>query len=698
LIFYGNRYKFKLLHMIACSKRLTKKENFSFRTWARKNYSLFAVLKKVVKISVLPVTYLLSLPVVSVAQNSDSTLIRLNLDEIEISAQELPEVFPENARVLSVVERAEIERLPAESLQDILEYIAAIDVRQRGAEGVQADISIRGGTFDQTLILLNGINITNPQTGHHNLDLPVSLSQIEKIEVLEGPAARIYGPNAFSGAINIVTRKPAGRSISGKLDAGSHRYFNYGISGNFSAGNTSHLLSGNRTSSGGYIPNTDFNISTVFYSGLLNAKTGRLSLQAGASGKGFGANSFYTPKYPNQYEETKTLFASAAWKSSSKFHFTPSLYGRRHYDTFMLFRENAPEWYKNHNHHRTDIWGITAGSWFLWAGGKTSLGAAFRWEGILSNVLGEKRDVPVRGPSEEIQYTHSDSRSVSSVYLDHVFYLNRWMINAGAMGNHIGGNRPDWNIFPGIDLSYRMAQPLKMVVSWNSSLRMPTFTDLYYSGPANTGNPDLEPERSETLEGGLKLKTKSLQGHLIVFSRVGKNSIDWVRAPGDELWKSVNHTRIHSRGAELMLQVSQTTDDSGGWPASLQLGYLYNTLNKKETDLISYYVLDNLRHKLTASINRTFAKTFSAGVVIIYQDRNGSYTSFKNGASQGEVPYDPFWLLDAKVSYRYRNMQFFISAKNLWNQEYMDLGNVSQPGRWIKAGASVTIPGKSAGK
>lgn len=680
--------------MNTCSSRFTAKECFSFRTWARKSYSLYAVLNKVVKICVLPVAYLLALPVITTAQDSDSVLIRLNLDEIEISAQELPDVFPENARVLSVIDRLELERLPAESLQDILEYIATVDVRQRGAEGVQADISIRGGTFDQTLILLNGVNMTNPQTGHHNMDLPVPFSQIEKIEVLEGPAARIYGPNAFSGAINIVTRKPEGKSISGQLDAGSHGYFNSGISGNISAGNTSHQLSVNRTSSGGYIPNTDFNISTVYYSGLLNAKTGKLSLQAGASGKGFGANSFYTPKYPNQYEETQSLFASADWKSISKYHFSPSIYGRRHYDTFRLFRNNAPDWYKNHNHHRTDIWGISAGSWVLWAGGKTSAGAAFRRESILSNVLGIKRDVPVSGPSGDIQYSYSDSRSVSSVYLDHAFYLNRWMINAGAMGNLTTGNRPDWNIFPGIDLSYQVTQPLKMVISWNSSLRLPTFTDLYYSGPTNTGNPDLEPERSETIEGGLKLKTKNLQGHLIVFSRAGKNSIDWVRAPGEELWRSVNHTRIHSRGIELMLQVSQTADNSGGWPASLQLGYLYNTLNKKETDLISYYVLDHLRRKMTASINRTFANGLSAGMVVIYQDRNGSFTSFQNSEPMGEVPYDPFWLVDAKVSYHYRNMQLFLSAKNLLDRKYMDIGNVVRPGRWIKAGASVTIPGK----
>jgi len=148
-----------------------------------------------------------------------------DLDEIEVSAQRSPALYSQVARIVSVIERKEIEASPAQSVQDLLEYVAGIDVRQRGAEGVQADVSIRGGTFDQTLILLNGINITDPQTGHHNLNIPVSLSQIERIEILEGPAARVYGPNAFSGAINIVTLQNDSKSVRLQLSGGSFGYF-----------------------------------------------------------------------------------------------------------------------------------------------------------------------------------------------------------------------------------------------------------------------------------------------------------------------------------------------------------------------------------------------------------------------------------------------------------------------------------------
>ena len=156
-----------------------------FSRWRRKNYSAFQTLKKEVIISVLAVSYLISVPNKSLASIPDTIEIKqqYDLDEIEVSAQRAPVLYSQVARVVSVIPREEIEYAPVSSIQDLLEYIAGVDVRQRGAEGVQADISIRGGTFDQTLILLNGVNITDPQTGHHNLNLPVILNQIERIRL-----------------------------------------------------------------------------------------------------------------------------------------------------------------------------------------------------------------------------------------------------------------------------------------------------------------------------------------------------------------------------------------------------------------------------------------------------------------------------------------------------------------------------------
>ena len=276
------------------------KSYYVFKKWGRRSYSLFSVLRKIVKISVLPVAYFVALPLVSSGSEQDSSSVRITheIDEVEVTASRSPLIYSQIARILSVIESADIQQSPAQSVQDLLEFIAGVDVRQRGAEGVQADISIRGGSFDQTLILLNGINITDPQTGHHNLNLPVTLSQIERIEILEGPAARVYGPDAFSGAINFVTKKPEGVSLQTDATAGSFGYLNGNLSGSFQTGNTGHLVAINRKSSKGYIKNTDFEDTNLFYSAEMESTGGTMSAQAGITGKSFGAKSFYKTLYP----------------------------------------------------------------------------------------------------------------------------------------------------------------------------------------------------------------------------------------------------------------------------------------------------------------------------------------------------------------------------------------------------------------
>ena len=666
----------------------------AFKRWANKNYSLFATICKVVVISVLAVAYFLVVPLTAAAaseQDTSEVKMQFNIDEIEVTASGAPAVFSEIVRVLTVIESNEIERLPVQSVQELLEYIAAADVRQRGAEGVQADISIRGGTFDQTIILLNGINITDPQTGHHNLNIPVSFSQIKRIEVLEGPSARVYGPSAFSGAVNIITKQPENSTLKLKLDAGSHRFFNSGLSGSFQTGKWNHLLAVGRKSSDGYMENTDFEISNIFYSNRLENDKGIFSFQAGASGKAFGANSFYTPKYPNQFEEIRTVFTSAKWESKSKWHLTPAVFWRRHSDKFMLFRENPPSWYSNHNYHLTNTYGANLNSWFRWAVGKTALGAEFRSENILSNLLGEPMAEEKKVRGEDARYTKSKSRLTSSLFIDHTIYINRFSASAGLMTNYISDRQNDINFFPGIEIGYEIFPSLKLVGSFNTSLRMPTFTDLYYAGPTNIGNPGLKPEKSMTLEGGLKLNRNFIRGHFILFYRNGKDMIDWVKQDADELWQAKNLTQIRITGTEVRIQVFPAKKWGSGWPENLHLNYFYNNQQKETSGYISNYVLDNLKHKFTGAVTQKVAGNFYINLRGTYQDREGNFLRFENKQQADEAEYSPFWLFDGKVMCQSSSIELYISANNIFDRRYFDLGNIIQPGRWLKTGLVYTI-------
>ena len=140
----------------------------------------------------------------SAQMNGDSTTVEI--EEIIIQANRLQLPVSESSNTVNIITRQQLESTPVHSVAEALQHVAGLDIRQRGVHGDQADVSLRGGTFDQVLILINGVKMADPQTGHHSLNLPLNMDNIERIEILKGPGARVYGQNAFSGAINIITK------------------------------------------------------------------------------------------------------------------------------------------------------------------------------------------------------------------------------------------------------------------------------------------------------------------------------------------------------------------------------------------------------------------------------------------------------------------------------------------------------------
>ena len=364
-------------------KSLVRQANHvaTFRKFGRKGYSIFQSLHKVVRIGCLSVCYLLfAIPanaernMIIAGHDTINTMKDIAVEEVVVSAQRAPVAFSQVARIVKVIGKEEIQSAPVQSLQDLLRYALDVDIRQRGGLGVQSDISMRGSSFDQVLILLNGININDPQTGHHSLNLPVSFDAIDRIEILEGPASRIFGPDAFSGAINIITGTSDRSNVKIRLSHGQNGYYDAGLSGTFISGKVTNFVSFDHRTSDGYIKNTDFKLTDAFYQGKLTTKAGNLDWQLGHTERGFGANSFYTPAFPDQYEHVKTTFASIKLETGHKLHFTPSVYWRRNQDHFELFRypELIPSWYTTDNYHLTDVYGTNLNAWFTSSFGKTA--------------------------------------------------------------------------------------------------------------------------------------------------------------------------------------------------------------------------------------------------------------------------------------------------------------------------------------
>lgn len=664
-----------------------------FKRWTRKSYAVFNSLGRNIQIGVLSLSCsILTLPGFSQEQPDSSRTVKtereLELSEVVVSAQRVPLLQSQLMRTVQVITRAEIEQAASTDLAGLLEHIRGVDIRQRGAFGMQADVSLRGGSFDQTLILLNGVNLSDPQTGHHNLNLPVDLSSISRIEVLQGPGARVFGPNAFNGVINIITGEPGRQSLTASFSAGQFNYFQGSIGGSFYTGKFHHHLSASSVKSSGYITNTDFKNENIYYRALMPVLDAFIDVQAGYTNRAFGANSFYSPKYPDQFEQTRTHILALKFLPA-KINLRPSIYWRRHHDRFELFRNEAPSWYKGHNYHMTDVAGASLNWMTSGKVGKTSFGLDYRFEHIYSNVLGETLDSPriVNGEPGQF-FTKSFQRESVSFMGEQVFIHGPYSASVGVL-IHMNESLPDgFSIYPGLDLGWQISPTIRLYTSANRTLRLPTFTDLFYSGPTNIGNPDLKPEEAISIETGLKATAGIVNAEFTVYRRYGKNMIDWVKFPGNEKWQSLNLTSINITGLEaginLTFQEKSIVRNTG-------LHYTWLDASKKSDDFTSMYVLDNLRHKIDLNLGHRITRNSGVDWKFTWQDRDGGYQPFTDGLYEGEISYKPVLLVDARAYYNYKIFQVFAEATNLTDANVIDHANVPQAGRWVRAGIKIKI-------
>ncbi|MGF7139003.1 TonB-dependent receptor plug domain-containing protein [Roseimarinus sediminis] len=666
-----------------------------FRRWDNKRYAVFNSLRKVIKIASLSVAYLLfANQGVVQAQETDSSEVARNydLESIDVTVDALPESYSALSRVVVTIDRKEIERAAASSIDELLEYASNIDLRQRGINGMQSDISIRGGSFDQVLILLNGTNITDPQTGHHNLNLPFSLSSIERIEILKGPGAWKFGPGAFSGAINIITKTPEAPFIKLALEGGQYRYHDEQLSAALPIGKTSHLLTAQNSASDGYTQNTDYRSKNIYYRGMLESGVHTAGIQAAVTDKKFGANSFYTARFPDQYEETRTWFASADYQTKwQHLQLNPGVYFRRNNDRFLLFREN-PELYGNY--HTTDVWGGNVLANYLHGSNAiTTVGLAIRNESIFSNNLGEESKDPRFSPvNDTILLDKSHQRSNYSVFAGHKQYFNQLMINVGINLSYNSDLKGRWFVYPGIDAAYQLSESSTLTASVNRTMRMPTYTDLYYHGPNNQGNPDLLPEEASGFDLGYRFQLPGLKVAVSGFHTRGNNMIDWVREDVDAIWRTVNYTRLLTSGIETSLNANfEKLIHPDHFLQQLNISYTFIEQSKPETTLLSNYALNYLRHRVDINFSHRIFSKLSAKWLLVFQDRNGQFERIEDGVSLGMSNYDPFFTSTLKIEWRQPDWHIYAMLNNLFDVQYFDYGNVPQPGRWIKFGFAKKI-------
>ena len=665
-----------------------------FRQWSRKSFAIFNSLKSIIKISRLSVALsILTLAVSNLtAQIESSTLTDqdVELSELEVTAQAEPLVFSQVGRVITTITKQEIEQAPVSNLADLLSFVQSVDIRQRGGYGIQADVSIRGGSIDQVLVLLNGIPISDPQTGHFNLNIPVELSDIQKVEILKGPGARTFGSNAYSGAINIITKTLDQNSLDMRASGGQHALYHYGASANIAIKKWRTRLSYDQKGSDGYMENTDFKSYNAFVQSVLDLKKINLDGQFGFMKKDFGANSFYSPKYPMQFEKNESRLASLGIHFGKKVKVSILPYYRQHRDNWQLTREK-PDIYQNF--HQSDVYGGRAKIIIFSLLGKSTIGLDYKNENLLSTNMGEKLETEKTIPwAKNHKFKYSYQRKHAGLYFEQSkSFLKKWNITAGLLSHWYSGITTTANIYPGLDLSYHTNNNLKIFASANNAMRLPTFTDMFYSGPSNIGNPDLNPETSLSFELGSKYKRKHFSAEVSIFRRYGKNTIDWIWQEDLEKWKTENMTEITTNGIELYSQLNP----SGLWQLrfwkSIGVDYTYLDLIKEKSDMKSKYAFNNLRHQLHINFQFEIVSNLFLQIQTTYQDRMGYYQTYDFiEKAYVDHPYEDYWMLNGKISYQYQQFKLYIEAKNLGNIEYVEYG-IPQPGIWVMGGINYSI-------
>ncbi len=665
-------------------------ERFVFKRWSNKKWAILASFHKVIIIGTLCFSYHM-LGQAQSAGRTDSSKVRMHfeLEEVEALTDSPFDLENISLRQLLTVSAQDIISAPVTAHEDLLEYLPQIDIRHRGKYGTQADLNIQGGSFDQSMVLLNGINLSDPQTGHFHLNLPIDISAVHHVEVMAGSAARKFGTHAFSGAVNFVTRPRDSTNFNAGFRFGQHNFYKAFVNANFGGKKVSTMTSISTSGSDGYRNNTDFR-STHFY---LHSSTAPGKIKAhlilGLNTRAFGANAFYTPRFLDQYEETSTgLTAFKMVLRRPHSTYTLNTYFRVNNDYFLLDR-NDPSFYRND--HQTRVTGADLTGLFSSKAGVTNSGFAFRRETILSTSLGEPRDPDdSKNTNNNIVFNHGHVRNQLNWNINHTIEWSKISVEGGILVhmNSDLGLRPYF--LPGLDIRFRLPHAICILGSLNRSMRLPTFTDLYYQGPSIVGNPELSPEMATTFEFGISREEKILQATVNGFYRLGRSMIDWIWME-DEKWHTLNMTEMNALGGDFHLGYNTRNTTHG--PLSLKkwtLSYTFTHLTKVRDDVISRYLLDNLKHKIVMSTDLSIYKNLSLSIRFNYQDRNGSFLHYNAESGESvEQPFEPFLLIDTKLIHSFRKFHVFLESTNLLNVSYNDIGNVIQPGRWTMVGFEI---------
>ncbi|MFH0913405.1 MAG: TonB-dependent receptor [Candidatus Omnitrophota bacterium] len=597
------------------------------------------------------ISILIYFPIASYAQDAPAVKILegnglfLDLEPIVITKTKTHLLHP------YLLEDDTLDNLPSDSPIEGLSFLP-LDLQSRSLKGgVQTDFSLRGSTFQGVLMLMDGQRINDPQTGHHNADIPLTKEDIRRIEVIPGVGSSLFGSDAIGGAVNIILEKPKEKKRVLEFKAGQYGTW----SGLFSISDKIEDL-GMRFSienqeSDGFREDTDFKKFTTTFNSSLDIPDGEFNINLGYQDKEFGAYDFYTPGLGYLSKEwTETYLLNTGLNLDKEgLIIKPNFLWRRHYDKFMLDKTQIRS--RSLNHHRTDVY--TPNIYLqkeIGILGRLGLGAEYGEERINSTNLGKR------------------NRKHTSIFTDDSKELGERL----SLGFSFRAD--DFDSFNEVyagsaSLRYKISKESSLRFGLSQSTRIPSFTELYYSDSTTLGDAGLSEEKAWSYETGYDYKKEGLSWGTTLFYRQEEDSIDWIkRTPGQARWQVENITAAQVAGVEnyLKLKINDfITADSN-----------YTYINKRIDDqgYLYKYGPNYIKHL----VNTAF----------IFKLPFGTQTL---GFTYKKKPIRRGWLiLNTRLSHNLpKNSQIFLEISNLLNVEYQEIEGIPQPGRWIEAGLRV---------
>jgi iron complex outermembrane receptor protein len=541
-------------------------------------------------------------------------------------------------RQLTVYRQEDIQRLGATDLQHLLAMTCGVHLSERGAFNVQADVSIRGSSFEQTALVVDGLRYGDPQTGHHLLNLAIPLESIERVEILKGPGSRLFGPNALGGVIHIISKKPTRSQHTLSLLSGLDE--TYGLEGSWALvqAQTTHRVAFSDLSGDGDQPNRDMHLKTAYVSGHHQD----WSWKGGVHDKTFGANRFYHPDFPWQREAIQTFFGDVAYeatKGDNQFKIQAGL--RRHKDTFWLDAQR-PDFYVNH-HQSTMI--SLHGSWSRpnTLGWFTS-GLKHEQELLDSSNLGDRE------------------RQHSGLFVEQTYARGKFMLVAGASFYDFDGDRQEF--FPGIELGFSAGSG-RWFASINRGFRLPTFTELYYQSPANQGNPLLFAESAWEVEGGWRGNAGLWNSQAALFLRRETDKIDYVWDEETRIYQAFNFSKAQTGGFEGMMERSLPGMGPSG---AFHLGYQFLEASLDQRGAVTKYAMTHPKHQ----------------AIVRFSHQGWGSTSIQWQLRAEQMPSgESRTLCDTHWRWPLGRHQLHLTGKNLFNEQTEDVLQVPLYGSWF---------------